>query len=566
MTNSFSSLLRNEKSFRNSLLTQYCFVPFEKTGDSSGPSVWKETDLESVSGVFSDPNGPIQVIFSFLSMKELWWKIRFVCKCWFKYCLYSRTKMDFDGLSLENFLMSDPKVNAGNLLHAFNDLMCHLCWSEQLSAGRVDRMSNFQSLNITLYQSEKSYDLSVAMTGEHLEELTALHGNTLKELSLNGRSMISKENLKQALTNLPMLESLTIIDSYAMDHELLYYLLPNVKHLTVKRCPFFFRETTRTTRELKETKLNHLKHVCCEEQYTEAIVNSSVNDCNDFVVHWVRNTNIHHSKEPHARVSIGTLVLNPSLFFSEDLEVDAQLVQLNVKHMGDWREALYFACSYVTSKPQANIQISSNCEIVLKRCLEVMKWKEIIDIATDEERTAMKRTRKQYRQLLRSMFEPTNATEMSKDSYKCSYEKIFNFLISNQLIPKGSVFNNEYRSKEPVSIHDVCQEYRVYFLESLKKRKHEVFKEIGAEMMIGSTEVIRSWYYKLNQEPSIKLRKLDILEEKDERKDFVNDEKDENSHLALNSHPPKVQELEESDEHSAMVDNDLEFECNITEI
>ena len=154
-----------------------------------------------------------------MTMKEIWWKIRFVCKHWFKYCLFARKNIDFDGLSVEDFLLLHPNVTPNNMEHAFNDLMCHLCWEEPRSCGAVFPLCTMTG--VTIYLKNEA----PLLRSEHLIELSRVHGKTLQELCLLGRSNISREGFKQSFLNLQILE--TLYDNYAMDHGLLQLISKN---------------------------------------------------------------------------------------------------------------------------------------------------------------------------------------------------------------------------------------------------------------------------------------------------------------------------------------------------
>ena len=245
----FSSILHNEMSFRHLLAAD------PHANEVTFTAVSPLFDSFDASTVFSNESF-LEHIFSFLSMKDLWWKICFVCKCWFKLCLATRRTIDFDGHSIEYFLLNDKEIQPSHdpyaistfVNKAFIDLMLHLCWTIPEIFGRVYPVCKIQTLKI---RTDPHKDRAVTLRSEHLIELSRVHGQTLKHLCLEGRSMITREGLKQSFENLTMLESLSLEENEAMDHEVVHYVPTSLKRITLRNCENFLREH----REQKEKVL-----------------------------------------------------------------------------------------------------------------------------------------------------------------------------------------------------------------------------------------------------------------------------------------------------------------------
>ncbi|KAG2379121.1 hypothetical protein C9374_007759 [Naegleria lovaniensis] len=356
--------------------------------------------------------------------------------------------MDFDGLSLDYFLMSDPKVNDDNIVHAFNDLMCHLCWTEQISSG-VKRLANFTSLRIQLFQfskysmeattnEPKSNGLLEALTNEPFLELTKLHGKQLKLLYLKGRTVITKNGLKQAFSNLSELESLSIAGNHAMDQDMLSYLPPKLKFLKLWGCPFFFREPAEPLG--KKRVLSHLSYVCCEKQYTKTILDAcTYGTNNDLVVEW---------KELYSdrflrieTLSVGKLIVRPGDFIPKGV----QHVQHKCSSIGN----LYGLLRGQACAQASSILVPPSCKIFLERCLEVLQWNNNWG---GYETHYIKTTTDRFRHILQSMHatkqEPYKPDSKISLEERYSYEAVFHFLVKNRFIASDTRFKMEYASQK----------------------------------------------------------------------------------------------------------------------
>lgn len=165
-------------------------------------------------------------IFSFLPMSMVWSQLRFVSREWSETSIRTRSCIDFDQCSVEEFLVTNCGVKDSQLKQAWEYLFAYI----------LRNCRNLKRFCIKLREEREFFNNS------HLKMLAQRHGRTLQELELTNCVNIT-ENLgfdKTFRKYFVNLRKLSVIGNRFIHHSVLRHLT-KLESLRIEKCDKFYR-------------------------------------------------------------------------------------------------------------------------------------------------------------------------------------------------------------------------------------------------------------------------------------------------------------------------------------
>ncbi|KAF0973427.1 hypothetical protein FDP41_008131 [Naegleria fowleri] len=355
-------------------------------------------------------------IFSFLPMSMVWSQLRFVSREWSETSIRTRSCIDFDQCSVEEFLVTNCGVKDSQLKQAWEYLFAYI----------LRNCRNLKRFCIKLREEREFFNNS------HLKMLAQRHGRTLQELELTNCVNIT-ENLgfdKTFRKYFVNLRKLSVIGNRFIHHSVLRHLT-KLESLRIEKCDKFYRSGD-CSRSFSQS-LMYFKTDKCSPKHISHLRNLKLLDLSEGSIESQNFRNLSDLSTDHMPdlTAIETVKLDP-------YEVEHLLsnnMKCKVLLIVEKRCRFPLACMESLLQIYSTVKISlpSSMTLFLTQILSLLSKANVTHL-DDDDRDRVQRLKCAFSSMLENVHHEENNLSPMTATSNFKYWNIDNFFVYHELL------------------------------------------------------------------------------------------------------------------------------------